>query len=943
MLTYNVEINYYAILEMEYTATSDEIKKNYRKLALKHHPDRGGDQEKFKELANAYELLMDEETRGLYDFERRNHTTEAGFNDTTEQDVHAAFSGSNPIPPVPQNSVIFNTVNSSTAFSSTSLVPSSGMKNMASEGIKAEEMSEQELYHLARSSEPVALAVAKNIHLLEKLYCSILNIQLGDLAKKHPSFAYHILAGTKTRQYLCAGLSSYKVTTLLKNDYHLLLLIVGSTELTEKFLYKDGKPVLNGTQLHEIYNFHMDNRGGCSAFMALLESNPQFNVLFQNQHQLQSENAQYELHQLEQLDDNELFILAQKHLSVAAMIMENETLLKKFSLYLAQGKIVDILLAYPDALMDDFFNHPRSFYFDKWAKTDVLSACKQNIKFFLHILNSQESNWLNGYEIENLIENNSETQQHIYQFEEFKNRHKTYKTLVKQITTRLVLDDEIFSEKVRGIYQPIFENMGTFGKHELLNVTRHLAKSHDHQILATNCALIRDTYNWDDRFNCFAEISSEFFCVTYDHESLRNDLYDDSERLCHKYFAAFERLLQDSKALPHISDEALYKLQQKWVGIEGNKVKDIFNKNQRLMERWYKGYKINKLHQGAMVSDYQQQQSLQNEPESIIQIRSLISDLQDKLAFDRIIFEGDQTFIARLAEQVSLLSTTSSLNTIDERILPGIFWFLVLTNNPNLLNEGLPLDFIHTQMEMTINDLKRGNTIDESWLIKCQKNLNGETIHKLYSAYEQEQRWLNMVPTGTSTETFDVLKRAIESGLNTASDTNESPGEFGDEAEASDSLMASLARMEASLDRMEASVDRCVEASASFKASLSTDSDALGKLESSLSTEHDKTRDVLNVSITSAGFTLGCYCSSIGVCMASIAYELYKNRVVNNDTEGNLDIYAGAMAFGGALSITGGLLLANSFFSRQTESNPNNPPENNEQQRLGGASVDSRA
>lgn len=38
---------YYELLGVEKTATTDEIKKAFRKLALKHHPDRGGDKEKF--------------------------------------------------------------------------------------------------------------------------------------------------------------------------------------------------------------------------------------------------------------------------------------------------------------------------------------------------------------------------------------------------------------------------------------------------------------------------------------------------------------------------------------------------------------------------------------------------------------------------------------------------------------------------------------------------------------------------------------------------------------------------------------------------------------------------------------------------------------------------------------------------------------------------------
>lgn len=60
--------DYYDILGVEKSATADEIKKAYRKLALKHHPDKsGGDDAQFKELGEAYEVLSDSQKRAQYD------------------------------------------------------------------------------------------------------------------------------------------------------------------------------------------------------------------------------------------------------------------------------------------------------------------------------------------------------------------------------------------------------------------------------------------------------------------------------------------------------------------------------------------------------------------------------------------------------------------------------------------------------------------------------------------------------------------------------------------------------------------------------------------------------------------------------------------------------------------------------------------------------------
>jgi len=85
---------YYELLGVSQEASKDEIKKAYRKLAIKLHPDKGGDEEKFKEVTRAFEVLSDDEKRRIYDQYGEEGLSQEGMSSgMNAEDIFEAFFG----------------------------------------------------------------------------------------------------------------------------------------------------------------------------------------------------------------------------------------------------------------------------------------------------------------------------------------------------------------------------------------------------------------------------------------------------------------------------------------------------------------------------------------------------------------------------------------------------------------------------------------------------------------------------------------------------------------------------------------------------------------------------------------------------------------------------------------------------------------------------------
>lgn len=94
--------DHYATLGVAKTATQDEIKRAFRKLASQHHPDKGGDTAQFQKIQAAYDTLGDAEKRAAYDNPPQHQSFNFGpgaqFNDIFSQMFGGGFGGFNQNP-----------------------------------------------------------------------------------------------------------------------------------------------------------------------------------------------------------------------------------------------------------------------------------------------------------------------------------------------------------------------------------------------------------------------------------------------------------------------------------------------------------------------------------------------------------------------------------------------------------------------------------------------------------------------------------------------------------------------------------------------------------------------------------------------------------------------------------------------------------------------------
>lgn len=100
-------MDYYKILGVSKSATQEELKKAYRKLAMKHHPDKGGDEKTFQQINEAYDVLKDPAKRQIHD-NPEPEWKEYHYNTQNMNDIFGSFFGQQRQPTRKNSSLVLN-------------------------------------------------------------------------------------------------------------------------------------------------------------------------------------------------------------------------------------------------------------------------------------------------------------------------------------------------------------------------------------------------------------------------------------------------------------------------------------------------------------------------------------------------------------------------------------------------------------------------------------------------------------------------------------------------------------------------------------------------------------------------------------------------------------------------------------------------------------------
>ena len=105
-------MDYYSTLGVAKNASDKDLKAAYKKASMKHHPDRGGDEAKFKQINEAYSTLKDPQKRGIYDHQQTAgqggfNFKQGGFEEAMRQ-ANTQYGGGNPFAGSPFEDIFGN-------------------------------------------------------------------------------------------------------------------------------------------------------------------------------------------------------------------------------------------------------------------------------------------------------------------------------------------------------------------------------------------------------------------------------------------------------------------------------------------------------------------------------------------------------------------------------------------------------------------------------------------------------------------------------------------------------------------------------------------------------------------------------------------------------------------------------------------------------------------